>query len=128
MAHNWTDEWVKYLDFIAHFDISHDAPHWQRARYNNMITIFKAGHQANRGGVRHVETINGKNGTHNGGKTKSGVTKGNNDNDRFTLRIASGKLLASEKFSIVVQVDLSSDSICSLADFTDFALSRRQQA
>ena len=29
MVHNWTDEWVKYLDIIAHFDISHDAPHWQ---------------------------------------------------------------------------------------------------
>ena len=29
MVHNWTDERVKYLDIIAHFDISHDAPHWQ---------------------------------------------------------------------------------------------------
>ena len=24
LAHNWNDEWVKYLDFIAHLDISHD--------------------------------------------------------------------------------------------------------
>ena len=39
LAQNWTDEWVKYLDFIAHCDISHDAPHWQRARYNNMIHL-----------------------------------------------------------------------------------------
>ena len=34
-----TDMWVKYLDFIAHFDISHDAPHWQRARHNNMVHL-----------------------------------------------------------------------------------------
>ena len=35
-------------------------------------------------------------------------TKGKNDNDRFPLRIASRKLLASEKILIDVQVDLSS--------------------
>ena len=39
LADNSTDEWVKYLNFIAHFDISHDAPHWQRARYTNMIHV-----------------------------------------------------------------------------------------
>ena len=34
-----TDEWVKHLDFIAHFDINHDAPLSQRARYNNMVHL-----------------------------------------------------------------------------------------
>ena len=29
LVHGCTDEWVKYLDYIAHFDISFDAPHWQ---------------------------------------------------------------------------------------------------
>ena len=28
-----------HLDFIAHFDISHDALLWQRARHNNMIHL-----------------------------------------------------------------------------------------
>ena len=40
LAHNWTDEWVKYLDFIAQFDSSHGAPHRQRARYNNMVHLL----------------------------------------------------------------------------------------
>ena len=39
LAHKWTDEWVKNLDFIAHLHISHNAPSWQRARYNNMIHL-----------------------------------------------------------------------------------------
>ena len=37
---------------------------------------------------------------------KGGGTKGKNDNDRFTLRISLRKLYASEKVSIVVEVDL----------------------
>ena len=28
-----------YLDYIPHFDISHDALQWQRARYNNMVHL-----------------------------------------------------------------------------------------
>ena len=39
VAHTWTDEWVNYLDIIMHFDISHNAPSWQRARKNNMIHL-----------------------------------------------------------------------------------------
>ena len=39
LAHNWTDEWVQYLDFITHFEISHNALSWQRARYNNVIHL-----------------------------------------------------------------------------------------
>ena len=39
LAHNWTDAWVKYLDFIVHFDISHNALSWQMARDNNMIHV-----------------------------------------------------------------------------------------
>ena len=39
LAHNWTDDRVKYLDCIAHFDIRHDAPHWQRARFNSEIHL-----------------------------------------------------------------------------------------
>ena len=49
------------------------------------IKNLQAGHQAERGGVRHVGTFNGKNGSLMGGKTKSGGTqKGKNDNNRFT--------------------------------------------
>ena len=32
LPHNWTDEWVKYLDYISKVDISHYAPHRQRLR------------------------------------------------------------------------------------------------
>ena len=39
LAHNWTDVWVKYLDLKVHFDISNDAPSWQRARYNFWIHL-----------------------------------------------------------------------------------------
>ena len=48
------------------------------------------GQKAQRGGVLHLETINGKIGTLKGGKTKNGGTSDNNDNARVTLRLASG--------------------------------------
>ena len=48
-------------------------------------------------GVRHLGTISGKNGTLKSGKTKSGGTKGKNDNDRFMLRIASGNCWRAER-------------------------------
>ena len=54
------------------------------------IILFKLATKAQHDGVRSLVTKNGKNGTLTGGKTKSGVTKGKNDNNRFTLRIASG--------------------------------------
>ena len=33
LVHGWTDEWVKYLDYISKIDISHDALYRQRLRY-----------------------------------------------------------------------------------------------
>ena len=56
LSHNWTDEWAKYFDFIAHFDISHDAPHWQRARYNNMINLRKLGLEQTRSNQSSCES------------------------------------------------------------------------
>ena len=58
-------------------------------------------------------------------RQRVGGTKGKNDNDRFTLQNGLGKL-GEQKVLTVVKVDLSSDSICSLAFFsqTDFALSQ----
>ena len=50
------------------------------------------GQKAQRGGVLHLGTINGKNGTLNGGKTKNGGTSDNNDNARVTLRLVQGDL------------------------------------
>ena len=38
------------------------------------------------------------------------------------------KLLANEKISIVVQIDLNSDSSCNLAYFSDFVLKQQQPA
>ena len=32
LVHGWTEEWVKYLDYISKIDISHDAPYRQRLR------------------------------------------------------------------------------------------------
>ena len=37
LVHCWTDEWVKYLDYISKIDISHDAPHRQRLRYESTV-------------------------------------------------------------------------------------------
>ena len=39
MVHGWTEEWVKYLDYISKIDISHDAPYRQRLRYNSTICM-----------------------------------------------------------------------------------------
>ena len=39
LAHNWTDAWVRYLDFIVHIGISHNAPSWQRERYINLVHL-----------------------------------------------------------------------------------------
>ena len=30
---------LKYLDFVVHFDFSHEAPSWQRARFYSMIHL-----------------------------------------------------------------------------------------
>ena len=35
LVHGWTDEWVKYLDYTSKIDISHDAPHRHRPRYES---------------------------------------------------------------------------------------------
>ena len=48
--------------------------------------------KAQRGGVLHLGTINGKNGTLKGGKTKSGGISDCNDNARVTHRLVQGDL------------------------------------
>ena len=40
LAHGWTGEWVKYLDYISEIDISHNAPHRQRLRYENTVFMI----------------------------------------------------------------------------------------
>ena len=37
LVHGWTDEWVKYLDYISQIDISHDAPYRQRLLHESTI-------------------------------------------------------------------------------------------
>ena len=37
LVHGWTDEWVKYLDYISKIDISHDAPYRQRQGYESTV-------------------------------------------------------------------------------------------
>ena len=32
LVHGWTEEWVKYFDYISKIDVSHDAPYRQRLR------------------------------------------------------------------------------------------------
>ena len=39
LVHSWRGAWIRYLDFIVHFDISHNAPSWQRGRYVNLIHL-----------------------------------------------------------------------------------------
>ena len=37
LVHGWTEEWVKYLDYISKIDISHEAPYRQRLRYESTL-------------------------------------------------------------------------------------------
>ena len=166
LVHGWTEEWVKYLDYMSKIDISHDAPYRQRLRYesiikmrsvdsnkqagplcqrpdykpsaNALVSLQRAqgkgvphipmhlgqdrkthwipqsnniwngwvstgrrvshhlhpqhGQKAQRGGVLDLGTINGKNGTLKGGKTKNGGISDNNDNARVTHRLAQRDL------------------------------------
>ena len=39
LARSWTHVWIRYLDFIVHFDISHNVPSWQREWYVNLIHL-----------------------------------------------------------------------------------------
>ena len=39
LVHGWTDEWVKYLEYISKIVISHDAPQRQRLRYESTIFL-----------------------------------------------------------------------------------------
>ena len=39
LPHDWSDARVRYLDHIAQYDISHNAPQWQRERYVNLIHL-----------------------------------------------------------------------------------------
>ena len=39
LVHGWTDEWVKYLNYISKIAISHDAPHRQRQRYESTVCM-----------------------------------------------------------------------------------------
>ena len=52
------------------------------------------GQKAQRGGVPHLGTINGKNGTLMCGKTKNGGIRDNDDNARVTHRLVQGDLYA----------------------------------
>ena len=38
-VHGWTDEWVKYLDYISKIDVSHDAPYRQRLRHESKVCM-----------------------------------------------------------------------------------------
>ena len=40
LVHGWTDEWVKYLDYISEIDIIHNAPYRQRQRYESTVYMF----------------------------------------------------------------------------------------
>ena len=37
LSHYWLDAWVRYLDHIVHFDISHNAPSSKRDRCGNLL-------------------------------------------------------------------------------------------
>ena len=37
LVHGWTEEWVKYLDYISKIDISHEAPYRQRLRCGSTL-------------------------------------------------------------------------------------------
>ena len=78
---------------------------------------LQVGYKAPHSGIRHLGTNIGKNGTLTGCKTKSGGTKGknDNDNDRFILQIASGNCWRERESQLLSKVDLRSNSICSLA-------------
>ena len=39
LSHKWSDAWVRHLDHVAQFDISHNAPQWQRERYVNLLHV-----------------------------------------------------------------------------------------
>ena len=45
LVHDWTEECVKYLDYISQFDISFEAHYKQRNRYEN--TLFMRGVDSN---------------------------------------------------------------------------------
>ena len=46
LVHGWTDEWIKYLEYISEIDISHNAPHRQRLRYES--TVYMRGVDSNK--------------------------------------------------------------------------------
>ena len=166
LVHGWTEEWVKYLDYISKIDISHEAPYRQRRRYESTVLVRRVdsnkqagplcqrpdykssanalvslqgaqgkgvpqipmhlrtrrnntqgsrssttleivefqledvflvhlhpqhGKKAQRGGLLYLGTINGKNGTLKGGKTKNGEISNNVDNARVTHTLVQGE-------------------------------------
>ena len=46
LVHGWTEEYVKYLDYISQIDISYEAPYKQRNRYET--TLFMRGVDSNK--------------------------------------------------------------------------------
>ena len=88
-----------------------------------VILIPQHGQKAQRGGVLHLGTINGKIGTLKGGETKNGGISDNKDNTRVTHRLSQGDLYgdvrAKRRGLSCCQVHLNLDSICSLEHFTD---------
>ena len=81
-----------------------------------VIFILNVDKKAKRGGVVHLGTINGKDGTLKSGKTKNGGIGDNNDKARVTHRLVQG----DRKGLSCCQVHLNPDSICDLAHFSDF--------
>ena len=39
LVHGWTDEWVKYRDYISKIDIRHDPPYRQRQPYESTVYV-----------------------------------------------------------------------------------------
>ena len=37
LVHGWTEEYVKYLDYISQIDINYEAPYKQRNRFENTL-------------------------------------------------------------------------------------------
>ena len=62
------------------------------------------------------------------GKTKSGGTKGKNDDDRFTLRIASGNCWRARRSRLLSKSTWALIPFEVLQFFSDFTLSESQQA
>ena len=48
LENGWTEEWVKYLDYISKIDVSHEAPYRQRQRYESTLYMRRRFQQTSR--------------------------------------------------------------------------------